>query len=57
MRWAPVVFTWKVSLTGYGSNRRDLMLETSQACQSSSLKDSYNVLSDNIVIDPKPDSD
>lgn len=57
MRWAPVVFTWTVFLTGYGSNRRDLMLETSQACQSSSLKDSYNVLSDYIVIDPKPDSD
>lgn len=33
------------------------MLETSQACQSSSLKDSYNVPIDYIFIDPEPDSD
>ena len=44
-------------LTGYASDWRDLMLETSQACQSSSLKDSYNVPIDYIFIDPEPDSD
>ena len=57
MRWVAVKFIWKVFPTGYASDWRVLMLEASQACQSYSLKDAYNVLCDHIIIDPKPDSD